>query len=764
MADLPTNKSSTNTEDQLSVQRRIADIIKQQNDLLKQQESIIYKVGEAEKARKSLLESGKQHIQSYINTLKAFGSIFDDALSKDKLIDTLSVKFKTAISDITIGALKASQAFKSLDNVDNLKNINLYSTQLSEFIENATGIKDLASIFSSFFGMKLPDDILEKPIEKVKEFITVYADAADNQLKLQQAFLASTAVSGDFGKVLDRAGVNLQNLNNVVQEQNAILDDASRATGLNKAQLVEYYKQLSTVPGALFTNINLTTDYGTSMNMLTAATKLAAGTGQSFGTVVSNITEAIDKYNASQEDAIRYAANISEISKEMSMRFKDVQEILGKVGEKYGMITNKSDVAVSTLATLSKAFRDVGLSSENSKTLINQMFDAVSNLTLAQKSFLSVQTGGPGGLMGAFQIELLEKQGKIGEVFKKVTQSLKQQFGGKIVTLEEAALSQEAAAQFNKQRLMLQQGPLGQLARDPRQATRILEAMSKGGLDASAFDKMAKEFTFTGKMDEKDPFKEAIERGNKLQERQVTLLSIMNTHLEAMRSSSSAVALEQIQKGYSAAGEDKILRAMANETFKEGVKGGVDITKTIIRGDEPGDITSPSLKVGMQNILKYFVGVKNELVETIDRRRKTVSKNPEDERRRIENEIKEKIGRQIESTLTSTLINEKQKILGVTYIKNLEKNLEKYIMDSFTRKHNIASSNIRNVAQAITEDRTRESRVNRQDMASTHQAILPNTQKVNVHVNVTGYCIRCKNEIDNSQHTAAYTGLSSSMR
>lgn len=764
MADSPTNKSSTNTEDQLSVQRSIADLIKQQNELLKQQPLLIEQANEASEARKALIESGKKEIQSYINALKTFGLTFRDALSQDKLIDTLSVKFKTATSAITIGTLQASKAFESLNNAPNLKNINLYSNQVNEFIKNATSIKDLASIFSSFFGMELPDDILKKPIESVKNFINAYADAADNQLKLQQSFLASTAASGDFGTVLNRAGVNLQNLNNVVQEQNKILDDASRATGLNKAQLVEYYQQLNKVPGALFTNINLTTTYGTSMNMLTAATKLAAGTGQGFEVVVNNINDAINKYNASQEDAIRYAANISAVSEKMRMRFEDVQSSLKQVADKYGMITNKSDGAVSALATLSKAFRDVGLSSENSSKLITQMFDAVSNLTLAQKSFLSVQTGGPGGLMGGLQIELLEKQGKMGEVFKKVTQSLKQQFGGKIVTLEEAVLSQEAAAQFNKQRFILQQGPLGQLARDPRQATRILEAMSKGGLDVSAFDKMAKEFTSTGKMGEKDLLKEAIERGNKLQERQVTLLSIMNTNLEAMRSASGAVALEQIQKRYSAAGEDRILRAMANETLKEGVKGGVGTTETIIRGGEPGDITSPSLKVGMQNIVKYFVGVKNELVETIDRHRKTVSTSPEDERRRIENEIKEKIRRQIESTLTSTSLNENQKILGVTYIKNLEKDLEKYIMDSFTRKRNIASSNIRNVAHAITEDSIRESRVNRQDMASTHQAILQNTQKVNVHVNVTGYCIRCKNEIDNSQHTAAYTGLSSSMR
>jgi hypothetical protein len=98
---------------------------------------------------------------------------------------------------------------------------------------------------------------------------------------------------------------------------------------------------------------------------------------------------------------------------------------------------------------------------------------------LAQKAFLSAQTGGPGGLMGAFQIEKMLKEGDIEGVFKKVRDQMQKQLGP-IVTLEDAASSPAAAAQLARQTAMLRSGPLGAMARTDQDAYRILESMKTG--------------------------------------------------------------------------------------------------------------------------------------------------------------------------------------------------------------------------------------------------------------------------------------------
>ena len=176
-------------------------------------------------------------------------------------------------------ALGASDAFKSLSNA-NLGNINLFSSQIQEFTANTKNVNALADGFSRVFGGKIPNNILSGPIEGVKAFINAAAAGADNQLKLQQSFIGMSASSGNLGAVWNRAGENLQNLNSIVAEQNKSLDATTAATGLSKNQVVAFYQAMGQVPGALtgtLGSINSTTG---GMTMLTAASKLAAGTGQ----------------------------------------------------------------------------------------------------------------------------------------------------------------------------------------------------------------------------------------------------------------------------------------------------------------------------------------------------------------------------------------------------------------------------------------------------------------------------------------------------
>ena len=143
-----------------------------------------------------------------------------------------------------------------------------------------------------------------------------------------------------------------------------------------------------------------------------------------------------------------------------------------------------------------KGFQDTGLSAKQAAELIGDMTSGIAKMDMAEKGFLSSQTGGAGGLRGAFEIEGLLREGKTDEVMKKIEENIKKNFGGKIFSLKDAQESDYGASQFMMQRELLKSGSFGIKPQNDAQATRILEAMSNGFKpEASdmgeAFDKYA---------------------------------------------------------------------------------------------------------------------------------------------------------------------------------------------------------------------------------------------------------------------------------
>ena len=70
------------------------------------------------------------------------------------------------------------------------------------------------------------------------------------------------------------------------------------------------------------------------------------------------------------------------------------------------------------------ALQNTGMTGQHAMEVVKGMTDSIAGMSVAQKAFLSSQTGGPGGLMGAFQIEKDLREGKIDKVFDKVRQTM----------------------------------------------------------------------------------------------------------------------------------------------------------------------------------------------------------------------------------------------------------------------------------------------------------------------------------------------------
>lgn len=627
-----------------------------------------------------------------------------------------------AFTRLSLAGLGASEAFTKLNNAPNSQNISYFSEQIADFTKNTDNISKLGGAFSKMFGQSLPLDVLNAGGKAVKAYMLEVAAAADNQLKLQQATIGSAVASGDIGQIWSRAGTNLQNLNAITEERNAMIDASSNATNTDKKTMIEHYQALGQVSGALTTNIELGAKGTNTMSVLTAATKLAAGTGQDFAVIAGDMKTALQQYNKTGEEALRFTANISSLNEKLGVELNDVRSYMNKVAESFGAMGDQTDSAAKSYYVLSKSLQDVGVSAHRANEMVINITNGISGMSIAQKGFISAQSGGAGGLMGGFQMDLLIKQNKMNEVMQKSMDVMKKQFGGKPVTVEEAASSPQAAAQLQKQIMMVRQGPLASLAKDDTSAMKLIEAMGKGEMD------FKKEIEgLSGKGGAKDPLKEGIDRGTKLQERQTTLLSISNQVLEKIRSNTAGLALTGVQEKFTAArdGGSYAVGTMARKHSLQGLKDGVStvfnsknqqakydkgaLGKTVEQSTELfSDNASDVMKEGMSSFVgkeRYDAGSLKEA-------------EAKAERDRIENKFK----------------------------------ADQAVIES--QRHNATISTA--TRQNIQNNRAQNLQ-NKDTQSNHHMANVNSPIQGSINVEVTGYCLECKSRMDNSHHTSKIT-------
>lgn len=370
---------------------------------------------------------------------------------------------------------------------------------------------------------------------------------ANNAIRLREGFLGLSAETGNFGKVIAMAGPQLENMNAIISTQATTISKTASATGLSTEEVTKFYEKIGKIPGALESTVSGLERGEDGMNMMTAAMKLAVGTGRSYDDVLTDLTTAFDNYGMSGESALTFTARISEISNNYGLKLKDVQSALSSTAQTFKGFANEGEAANKMAEGAADIFnryigalKSTGLTGNEAAATIQNMTAQIKTMDLATKSFLSAQTGGPGGLRGAFQIEKMLREGDIEGVFDKVRQQMEKQMG-KIVTLDEASTSEAAAAQMTRQITMLRQGPLGQFARTDQEAMRILEGF-KATQEGGAVTPELKE-TF---------LKDSIETGNKIQQQSYTEMDRLRNSVQEIQSSYLSPMLTLMQQGAAA--------------------------------------------------------------------------------------------------------------------------------------------------------------------------------------------------------------------
>lgn len=514
---------------------------------------------------------------------------------------------KEAVESLTKGLKELSQLkdpFTFIDNlteanqnfIDNIKkggedfkNTLGYETEgLEEFGEKMVGalvipnaVKD-TSVFDSIGGSAKNNQYQLEGMANTFAQLTGHSSAwaqnilhsADANRNFERSYLNLASETGHFSQALGAAGDSFQNSERTALGWNQAVTETAAAAGMSAERVGSLYAQLQTIPGALDEMGSNVSVGSKALGLFDASLKVAAGSGQDAGDVMSFMSQQVSELGGSTKLAVEEVAEMSVVSDKLNLPFKTLQGYVRDTSNTLREFGNNAEGNLKIVSELAPALEKVGVSNQMVGEISKSVVDGISNMTTAQKAFISAQTGGPGGLRGAAQIDLLLEQGKTEEVFGKIKQNLNQQFGGKFVTRTEAAQSEEAAGQFQKQ-IMFLTGPAGGgIAKDERTAAKLLEAMQSGLSDIPESLKSPQIAT-----------DKVLNQGIKLQERANSYLASIDAMIKSTGSRGSVAAGELTRK--IGGNEDKGMEALQRD-MKDRLQNIKGLNPLLGKGEKQG--------------------------------------------------------------------------------------------------------------------------------------------------------------------------------
>lgn len=469
-----------------------------------------------------------------------------------------------AFSALGVTVMGATKAFSLMTDNSNVVN---FSGQLNAMIEVATkSTSPLAAMtqLAKDFGLNItPKGSLQQQFgtltTALKDAAKNIGQAADESLKFSNVNFQLLATSGQLNDIWDQGRIGLSALNEKLQDQSKMITATAGATGILLPTLGQYYQQLGKIPGALTQIVTEGGKGGQQVSLFQKAVQLASGTGRDFQAVVNDMSTAFENYGKTGNDALLFTARMTEQANNFGISVADTKGFMDNMSGAFRMLGDNAEGTSKIFSEFFGQLRNTGLGVKPSIEIMEQMTGAMSKMSVAQEAFISRRGGGPGGLLGAVQMEKDLREGKTDEVFAKMRQTFMSQIGGKIMTQGDVK-TQGDASQFEKQRQLLMSSAMGGMAGTKDQATRILEAFAKGPEQGK--------FKEGGEL-----LKETIQMGSNIEQKSLTQLVDVNKHLEEIRMQGGMSALSFAQKAFTTAGTGAVAQNITSNMAESARQG-----------------------------------------------------------------------------------------------------------------------------------------------------------------------------------------------
>lgn len=461
-------------------------------------------------------------------------------------LQSIAVNYPQIMAAVSLATQEASKAFGQLKN--DLTDVTGFETYQARHAQIKGAIiklgEDNAAGIAKAMGSESADklkDAADKAGMSIKAFALNTLDASDNQKLFNETLFKTAATTGQLD-VLEKQIKNYGSLDAVGAQYIEKLKQIQLNTGLTTNESEKYFNQIMKIPGALDLVATTTaTGSNTTKGFGEALITLSQGAGVPIDKLVAQTQELRDSFNlittgpgseGAGDKVLTFLASTAKAANQLGLDSQSLRSHITSLAGSFKLYGDVSQDLVKNMYQVTKGLEATGLSAKSSAELAQGYIENFKNLTLAQKAYLSAQSGGPGGLQGAFDIDALLREGKFNEVAKKVKETLKSQMGGELISVQEARQSPEAAAQFAKQITLLQQGPLGGFAKSSDAAERLLEGM-----------KAEDEGKVGALEDSSKSLKDYFEGGKSKQDENNTLISRSNDALDAIKLDTQIVAL-----------------------------------------------------------------------------------------------------------------------------------------------------------------------------------------------------------------------------
>lgn len=501
--------------------------------------------------------------------------------TKEKVLDLASSLRDLSVKDVTDRLIKGFDIFK--DSIEKargqtedlekqigkiaLSTIALNSLPTPKLFDSfKTGTESVAEMTESFDNFtKLLGVENNELVQRIRQF----TEASDRVNRFQDSLYSAAAASGQLNQYLQETkfdtdlDTRMDAVNAKMREMSKITYDVAQANGLNMSTVSQYAAVLSRLPGAFDsvsdaagTNALITTSTGASYQKLDAAIKIARASGQEVTSVLNYMVESQRNLNTSAQDSISNFAKMSTAAQNLNLPFDIMNKYVQSTADGFMYFKDNTNSLIDVMSRLGPAFRAANLSPEAIQKLTAGMVNNINQMSLAQRAFLAMQTGGSGGLRGGYEIELLKSQGKFAEIEKKVEESLRKQFGGRVITLQEAARDEGAARQLAKQVQLVTTGPTKVVGTEA-EAYKLFEAMRSGitGEVVSSSDALRQNLEIGDKIAEQSSNK-LTDISNKLEDISMnTSIMARSSYKDVEGLMTSLISSEQAKQGFAAIGK-----------------------------------------------------------------------------------------------------------------------------------------------------------------------------------------------------------------
>lgn len=395
-----------------------------------------------------------------ITTFKAFA---DGSYQSVDAMGDVNETLTTVISSVGLLAVGGSNAFSALNDSSKYTTSNLNDFFIP-VLNRAFNLLDLNT--GSGLG------------KTIKDLAGNGVLAVDSINNLENSLLALHAQSGDLISTLDKTGSSQNNLTKLTDEYVASIKRTVDQTGASVNSVINYSKEILKIPG-LYNDI-IKTPLGENLSFTEAAMKATAGTTQDLGATLDIAKQQMLNFGNGGQASLELLSRMYSVGQSLSTPFSLIQNQVKQTADQFKFLGDNTQGALTIFNSLGEGLQKSKIGPAAMAEIVSDVTNSIGQLDIAQKSFLSAQSGGAGGLQGGYQIDQLLAEGKIDQVYKKIEGSLKQEFGGKITTLKEGSQDAGSAQQLTKEVAFLTQGPFGQVVKSSQEAYKLLEGFKTG--------------------------------------------------------------------------------------------------------------------------------------------------------------------------------------------------------------------------------------------------------------------------------------------